>query len=288
MLGTFCIDRCPFMIKKVQIHYVIRLKSPACLWEYYVLRGRCWKSYNNKISPLFSSDCLIADQILYNIIQMPIQKFLGKNRLPSRGQGTFPQLGMVVQILEGSQNHSLALLVSHSDWLHGYNGIKLTRCSKNVTPDCCHVYYFYYIYYFKKLPLFGHNPGIAIPNIWKVLIHETVHFSKLKHSDSVLLKSSNLQKPLMQICSHFRVAFWFLARGTLLVSLFLKYLTPPAHTDWYLGQIFRFTFYIWVKKIIFGPQSNSFCSGLGSAFLLRVDQIKWLCWLIYCNPHNSQ
>jgi len=31
MLGTFCIDRCPFMIKKVQIHYVIRLKSPtAC------------------------------------------------------------------------------------------------------------------------------------------------------------------------------------------------------------------------------------------------------------------
>jgi len=51
------------------------------------------KSYNNKISLLFSSHCLIADQI-YNIIQILIKKFLCKNRLPSKGQRVRgPQLG---------------------------------------------------------------------------------------------------------------------------------------------------------------------------------------------------
>ena len=61
MLGTFCIDRCrPFMIKKVQIHYVIRsLHVNMRILRFK--RKNMLKSYNNKISPLFSTDCLIGE-----------------------------------------------------------------------------------------------------------------------------------------------------------------------------------------------------------------------------------
>jgi len=80
MLGTFCIDRCrPFMIKKVQIHYVIRsLHVNMRILRFK--RKNMLKSYNNKISPLFCTDCLIGET---KYDQDAHQKVSGKESLPS-------------------------------------------------------------------------------------------------------------------------------------------------------------------------------------------------------------
>ena len=138
MLGTFCIDRCrPFMIKKVQIHYVIRsLHVNMRILRFK--RKNMLKSYNNKISPLFSTDCLIGET---KYDQDAHQKVSGKESLPSRVQWTFPhwgpQLGYKKRGWCFKDTKSLSL-VFHSDKLQ-WSGIKFTGCSK--TSHCWHVYY---------------------------------------------------------------------------------------------------------------------------------------------------
>ena len=96
MLGTFCIDRCrPFMIKKVQIHYVIRsLHVNMRILRFK--RKNMLKSYNNKISPLFSTDCLIGET---KYDQDAHQKISGKNRCLQGFSGLFPieDLNLVIK-----------------------------------------------------------------------------------------------------------------------------------------------------------------------------------------------
>ena len=130
----------PFMIKKVQIHYVIRLKSPpatVCKWEHYVLRGRCYKAIikYHRCSPMIV--CLIDDQIILyhsDVQHIFLSFFMWGGHLVKR---LFLDLRKMGYTLIEDQNiwrakRSIAVFIFHSNRLP-WSDIKFTgyfkRCN---------------------------------------------------------------------------------------------------------------------------------------------------------------
>ena len=88
--------------------------------------------------------------------------------------------------------------------------------------------------------------------------------SKMKHSGSMLLKLFNVQKTLMNLFPILESYFYF-GQGEQ-----YKYVWPHIVLDLY--------FIFWVKNYIW-TSIKQFLLRTGLCFL-KVDQIKWQCWLI--------